>query len=349
MTPAKDRIVKEDIAHILSANLPWNAIDDKTVLISGASGFLAAYLVESLLAMRGVLGFGPRRVIGIVRNATNANMRFAHHAGRRDLEFIHAAVESDFTVQGTVDFILHAASQASPLRYLSDPVGVMRANIDGTCRLLDVAREKESRFLFFSSGEVYGEAPRVPTSEADYGFLEPVAVRSCYAESKRAGETMCTCWSHQYGIHATIVRPFHTYGPGVALDDGRVFADFVADILNDRDIMMKSDGMAQRAFCYIADATEGFFTVMLKGESGLAYNIGNEEAEISIRELARTLIELFPEKNLRVLTDPSRQSRNYSVSPIIRNAPAIARARALGWSPSTSIATGFRRMIASYM
>jgi len=347
-TPARAGIVAEDVAAILRADLPWRELDGAVVLVSGAYGFLAAYMVETLLAMREHLGFGPRRVVALVRSLAKGRARFGHHGARDDLQFVEANVEEAFTIDGEVDHIVHAASPASPRFYLTDPVGVLSANLAGTANLLALAREKGSRFLFFSSGEVYGEAPIVPTGEGDYGFLEPVAVRSCYAESKRAGETMCVCWTHQYGLHTSIVRPFHTYGPGVALDDGRVFADFVADIVAGRDIVMKSDGKAKRAFCYIADATEGFFTVLLKGESATPYNIGNEQAEISIKQLAETLVALFPEKGLKVVTDPSRQSDDYAVSPISRNAPSTARARRLGWLPRTSIETGFRRMILSY-
>jgi nucleoside-diphosphate-sugar epimerase len=159
---------------------------------------------------------------------------------------------------------------------------------------------------------------------------------------------MCICWSHQHDVRATIVRPFHTYGPTVALDDGRVFADFVSDVVAGRDIVMKSEGLAERAFCYVADAVAGFFTVLLKGENGQAYNIGNDRAVTSIRGLAEMLVGLFPERGLSVVTDPAAKSANYAASPVMQNTPNIDRARALGWSPETSLEVGFRRMVESY-
>ena len=141
----------------------------------------------------------------------------------------------------------------------------------------------------------------MPTRETEYGYLDPATVRACYGESKRMGETLCVAYHAQYGVPAKIVRPFHTYGPGMDLSDGRVFADFVADLVARRDLVMKSDGRAQRAFCYLADATVGFFTVLLRGEAGAAYNVGNPDAEVSILELARTLANLFPERGVRVV------------------------------------------------
>ena len=172
----------------------------------------------------------------------------------------------------------------------------MLPNVIGTANLLERARScGASSFLFFRSGEVYGalEAAAMPVPEDAYGKVDPTALRSCYAESKRMGEAMCAAWAGQHAVPARIVRPFHTYGPGMQLDDGRVCADFIADILAGRDISMKSDGSASRAFCYLADAVLGFFTVMLKGESGQAYNIGNEGAELSILELAERLLKAF--------------------------------------------------------
>ena len=347
-TPARRRVVAEDVVRILDADLPWGDLDGKVILISGANGFLATYLIEAMLGMRAALGVGPARMIGIVRTRANAEARFAHHAGRDDLLFIEASVEDNFAVDGPVDFIVHAASPASSRFYLTDPVGVMKANLDGTRNLLDLARCKNSRFLFVSSGEVYGQTERVPTGEADYGFLEPATVRSCYGESKRAGETMCVCWGHQYGLQVSIVRPFHTYGPGLALDDGRVFADFVADIVAGRDIVVRGDGLATRAFCYVTDAIAGFLTILLKGETATPYNIGNQDAEISMKDLAETLVGLFPAKGLKVAFDTSERTSAYAVSPIARNAPDITRARKLGWSPTTTIPEGFARMVKSY-
>jgi UDP-glucuronate decarboxylase len=183
-------------------------------------------------------------------------------------------------------------------------------------------------------------------TETDYGYLDPATVRACYAESKRLGETMCMAWHHQYGVPARIVRPFHTYGPGMALDDGRVFADFVADILAGRDILLKSDGSALRPFCYLADATAGFLTALLKGEPGRAYNVGNPDAEISIRDLAELLVGLFPKLELQVRHQPPAASPSaYLKSPVARSVPDTARMGLLGWQATTSLADGFRRTI----
>ena len=163
------------------------------------------------------------------------------------------------------------------------------------------------------------------------------------------GETMCVAWAQQYGLHASVVRPFHTYGPGMALDDGRVFADFVADVVACRDIVLKSDGLAQRPFCYIADATEGFLTVLLKGETAQAYNVANPSTDISMRDLAHTVAGLFPERGVGVRFDVSPASNAYIKSPILRLCPSIEKMARLGWKPQIGVAEGFRRTILSYL
>lgn len=252
---------------------------------------------------------------------------------------------------GPIDYIIHAASQASPKYFGVDPAGTVLANTRGTLNLLALGVEKEVKsFLFFSSGEVYGQVDplKIPIKENDFGYVDPTDIRSCYAEGKRAGETMCVAWHHQYGVPAKIVRPFHTYGPGMQLNDGRVFADFVRDILQGHDIIMKGEGRAVRPFCYLADATAGFFTVLLKGEDANAYNIGNNKAEISIADLADTLVRLFPERKLRVIRQNRTLDQGYLESPISRNCPDISKVSRLGWTPSTTVEEGFARTIRSY-
>jgi UDP-glucuronate decarboxylase len=345
--PTRERIIAEDVHAVLATALPWRDLEDAEILITGASGFLAGYLVDTLMAMRATLGFGPKAVIGLVRNLGRGEARFAQYAQRSELKLIEGDVK-DGVSHVAPQFIIHAASYASPRHYLTNPVGILEANLGGTAAMLSIAQQTKGKLMFFSSSEVYGQTDRNHIGEKDYGYLDPAVVRSCYAESKRAAETMCVSWAHQHGVQATIVRPFHTYGPTVALDDGRVFADFVSDVVAGRDIIMKSDGMAQRAFCYVADAIAGFFTVLLKGENGQAYNIGNDRGVISIRGLAEMLVGLFPERGLSVVADTAAKSSDYAASPVMHNAPNIDRIRALGWSPQTSLETGFRRMVESY-
>jgi len=289
------------------------------------------------------------RVVAVVRNYHRFSQKFKRHLERSDLICIEEDINNPLDLPHKVDYIIHAASQASPKYYAKDPVGTLSANILGTAHLLELARSHQVEgFLYFSSAEVYGDATCTPTAETDYGYLDPLAVRSCYAESKRMGENMCVSWHHQYGVPAKIVRPFHTYGPGMRLDDGRVYADFVGDVVNNRDIVLKGDGSARRSFCYIADATAGFWMALLSGENGQAYNIGNPDADISIRDLAGLISGLYPEKSISVVCEDRKKIEGYLPSLISVICPDITRARNLGWLPVTSLENGFRKTIESY-
>lgn len=350
--PESNSIIWEDLERIASVNLPWESLRDKTVLVTGGGGFLAAYLVKSLLAV-GRLNKLNIKVICVARSTRSVEARLAAYLEAPDLSVVQHDISqplpSDFP---RADIIIHSASQASPKYYGVDPVGTLLANSAGTMYLLQHAVSSQAdKFLFFSSGEVYGvpvDSNRL-VREQDYGYLDPMNVRSCYAESKRIGETMCAAWAQQHGLHTSVVRPFHTYGPGMALDDGRVFADFVADVVAKQDIVLKSDGFAKRPFCYIADATIGFLTVLLTGGKAEAYNVGNPEAEISIRDLATIVAGLFPERGIGTQFDVPVSSNAYLKSPISRSCPSIEKIKSLGWSPIVGVQDGFRRTIQSFL
>lgn len=344
-------VIEEDLLRINAEDLPWSNLSGKTVLIAGAAGFLPAYMVQSILCRNDRRLGPPTRVIAMVRNAAQIQSRFADFSGRPDLEMVVQDVcDGPPHVTCDVHVVIHAASQASPKFYGRDPVGTLAANVIGTQNLLKLAHDRASeRFLYFSSSEVYGElAPhQVPVREDQFGYLNPATVRACYGEGKRAGETLCVSWHHQYGVPAIIVRPFHTYGPGMAADDGRIYADIVADVVAGRNVVMKSDGSARRAFCYLADAVAGFFTALLRGKPGEAYNVGNDRAELSVLELTESVISLFPERGLRVvrIARSDAESPGYIGSVVSRVCPDITKIAELGWRPTTGIEEGFRRTI----
>lgn len=347
-----NEIVRQDLQAILSHPLPWERFAGKTVLVTGAGGFLSAYMVETLLRLNqeALSDREPVHVIALVRNEDAARHRFSDYRNDPRLEYLVQDVCEPIDLKREIHYIIHAASQASPKFFGSDPVGTLSANVIGTANLLRLATDNPlDSFLFFSSSEVYGQLDPtlIPNKELDYGYLDPTSVRSCYAESKRMGETICVAWHRQFGVPVKIVRPYHTYGPGMRLDDGRVFADFVRNVVERRDIVMRSDGNDTRAFCYISDATIGFFTVMLQGGIAEAYNVGNPDCEVSIALLADKMTRLFPELGLTVVREP-RPDHSYIQSPVYRSCPDIAKVSRLRWKPAIGIEDGFRRTVLSF-
>jgi nucleoside-diphosphate-sugar epimerase len=307
-------------------------------------------MIETLLYLEDIQMIKNVRILALARNEQKAKERFKQHLNRKSLHFIIQDVNIPIHVEEPIHFIIHAASQASPKYYGSDPTGTLKANVVGTLNLCELAKENPVKsFLYFSSGEVYGIVDENIKSvkETDYGYLDPMNVRSCYGESKRMGETICTSYHHQYNVPTKIVRPAHTYGPGMDLNDGRVFADFVRDIVQNKDIVLNSDGSATRAFCYLSDAVIAFFKILLQGKNGEAYNMANPSCEITIRELAEKLVTLFPEKKLKVIRKDNAP-KGYIASANIRNNMNIDKLKLLKWEPQTSIEEGFYRTILSY-
>jgi len=242
-----------------------------------------------------------------------------------------------------IDYIIHGASYASPHYFRTKPVAVLSPNVIGTHHLLELAKAKNIKgFLFFSSGAVYGKNFKEVVAENDYGYLDPLDMVSCYSESKRMAENMCKCWHDQFGIPVKMVRPAHIYGPTMDIvNDSRVFANFVRDIVKGENIVMKSDGSAKRSFCYIADATVAYFKVLLEGANGEAYNVGNDNAYLPIKKLAEIFVSTFPEKKLKVIVEKG-QSKG---SKMLMSSKKV---EGLGWKCSFSIAEGLKRTVESF-
>jgi dTDP-glucose 4,6-dehydratase/UDP-glucuronate decarboxylase len=260
---------------------------------------------------------------------------------------------------GDFQYIVHAASVASPTYYRKYPIQTMDANVNGLRNLLEYAvrQQADNRpvegFLFFSSSEIYGDptAENIPTPETYHGNVSCTGPRACYDESKRYGETLCVNFAQQHGIPVKSARPFNNYGPGLKITDRRVIPDFARDILEDRDIVMLSDGSPTRTFCYVADAIIGYYKILVKGRSGEAYNIGVEEPEISIAGMAEKVADiargLFGYKG-NVVKKTSADDK-YLVDNPNRRCPVIRKARTeLGYAPGISLDEGLKRSLLWY-
>jgi UDP-glucuronate decarboxylase len=342
-----NKIVKEDVLRVLSVDLPWEDLSGSRIVLTGATGFLGSNILRTLLMLhREGLASKPLEIICLARDIDRARHRLSNIFSNKYVHWLQCDLAANNIPDlGSPDYIIHAASQASPRFYLTDPVGTILPNAIGTMSLLK-ASHSVRRFLYISSAEVYGSwVANMPICENNFGPIDPVNLRSCYSESKRLGESICSAWHHQMGLHTIIVRLFHTYGPGIDSNDGRVFADFAYAIAHNKPIRITSDGSARRAFCYSSDAISGLFTALLKGEPAQAYNLGNPYAESSILELAQMLQRNFSTHTSTI--ELSSCSPSYLPSAVSAFVPNIERMRALGWHPTIGLLEGFSRFIFS--
>ena len=225
----------------------------------------------------------------------------------------------------------------------------MLPNILGTNEVLRLAKDSKSKgVLFFSSGSVYGEMTGIESvTEETLGILRYLELGNSYGESKRCGEALCNAYFHEYGVSAKCVRIHHTYGPNMDYqNDKRVFAEFVNNIVNCQNIVMKSDGSARRAFCYITDVINAIFAIIIDGENGEIYNVLNDQEYCTVKELAEQLVMLYPEKSIEVVTKQRDASEVYCGSCVKRLIPVSNdKLKNLGWKPYVTIKDGFKRTI----
>ena len=344
----QNAVISEDIERITAEDLDWQQLYGSTVLVTGASGMIPSYVVYTMLGLNDLKNAGIK-VLALVRNGEKARRIFGQVLERDDIELLVQDVTAPICIDGPVDYIFHGASAARPSEHKAAPVSTIRANVIGTFSLLDLAVEKKAKgFVLMSSSEVYGKAPEgvERITENDYGYVDTLNTRSCYSEGKRAAETICACYQAQYGIRCCIPRFAHIYGPGLSLTDGRVQADFAANVVRGENIVMKSDGSSQRAYTYVSDAVAGMFYVLLKGTEP-AYNVADSDNIISIRQLAEAFIASSPEKGLKLVIDiPENTAGMFNPAKFI--GLDDSRIKALGWTPKVDIAEGTRRMVASF-
>lgn len=341
------KIVREDTDEIIeycSLELLLDKLSNKTFLITGASGMVGSYFLYILKRLNDLYDANIR-IKALVRDVNKLDDVVKEDP---NIEIIVKDITKSLDIYGDIHYIVHAASPASPKIMGKYPVETNFANTIGTANTLLLAKDKKAEgYLFISSREIYGEPDENMeffTEDGPLGQVNPLVPRNGYAEGKKAAENMCSSFREEYGLNTKIVRLAHTYGPGMSIYDGRVQADFLNNILHDENIVLKSDGSSIRTYTYIADAIKGMLLVLLKS-SDIVYNIADEASQTSIRNLAETLVNIYPEKGLKLVFDIPEIKEKGSAS-FKRGILSTDKIRnELGWSPKYSIEEGFKRTV----
>jgi nucleoside-diphosphate-sugar epimerase len=355
-------VVADDLEYIVSSlEKELEAMSGTRVLLTGGAGFLGYYLTQALARSNEQAGGGAQIRLTVYDNYLRGVPNWlADVAKKPGIELAEHDVTKPLPADaGTFDYVIHAASIGSPTYYRQYPIETMDANVNGLRILLEHARSQQEGgrpvrgFLFLSSSEIYGDPPpeAIPTPETYRGNVSCTGPRACYDESKRFGETLSVTFAHRHALPVVVVRPFNNYGPGLRVGDRRVIPDFAQDILAGKDIVMLSDGSATRTFCYVADAVVGYYKALVRGRPGEAYNIGVEEPEVSVGELARRMADLARELlgySGRVVQERSHDPDYLRDNPS-RRRPDITKARReLQYDPVVSLDDGLRRSLIWY-
>jgi nucleoside-diphosphate-sugar epimerase len=352
----KNFIEREDADYILDVigeNLL--KLSGSTFLITGAAGFLGFNFLNCLVRWNEISVGSKVKIIACDNFFRGRPIWITRLEADGAIEVLEHDITKELPANlRCIDFIIHAASVASPIYYREFPIETMDANVIGLRRVLDYSVSSSLKgLLYFSTSEIYGDPPtdKIPTTEEYRGYVSCTGPRACYDESKRFGETLCVAFNKVHSVPVSVARPFNNYGPGLKLSDGRVIPDFCRDMLQGKDLVLLSDGSPTRTFCYVSDAIIGYMLILFKGRRGEAYNIGTETPELSMLALAQTIstqgklllgykgsVKFGESRDISYLTDNPK-----------RRCPDIGKAkRDLGYSPRMGLTEGISRSIKWY-
>ena len=338
---------KRDLDIITNSAVNWQMYRNKTVLVTGATGRLGRYIVDTLVDVDLKYNLNLR-ILGLARSKDKAEAVFGQELRFPNVKMLIQDVNAPIMYEGDIHYIFHTAGPAAPVDFKEHAVETLWSHVNGTHNVLECARLHGTKRVFYiSTVEIYGEWKEDRNiTESDMGPLRHLNYRACYPEAKRLCETMLTTYQQEYGVDFCGVRFSHTLGPGIVLDDGRAFAEFLNAVLNDRDIVLQSDGSAMRTYTYVADAVNAVFLIMDKGQSTF-YNVSSDENLISIRDLANLIAGLSPSGKTKVVF--GKEAGNMPYLPFKLAIMDTQKIRSMGWKPQVDLKHLFQWTLESFL
>lgn len=339
-------IIKEDGISIAGCQaVDWAVLKGKAIFVTGATGLIGMNLIRGIMAYNETENANIR-VTALVRSRSKGERLFSEYIDKQWVNLVEGDILMPIDIQGEIDYIIHGASVTASREFVEKPVETITTAIDGTRNVLEFARNKKVKgMVYMSSMEVYGTPVNdEPLTEEKMGYLNPLAVRSSYSESKQMVENLCVAYHSEYDVPVKIVRLTQTFGPGVAADDKRVFAEFANCAAMGRNIRLQTEGLTKRMYLYTADAATALLTVLTKGESGQAYNAANTNTYCSIREMADMVASHFGGGKSQVVIDIP-DIPNASFNPVMCIYLDTERLQNLGWQATVDLEEMYRRML----
>lgn len=344
-----NKCISVDDLQYIENSVDMSKLKGKTIMVTGATGLIGSWIIKSLLHF-GIDNEDAPVVLAVVRNMEKAKRVFGKFVENPQLHFIVSDICELKNPETRVDYIIHAASQTSSKAFVQKPVETIKTAIEGTMRVLNIAKENQvDGFLYLSSMEVYG-CPETDDkiNEQHFTNLDTTKVRTCYPESKRMCENLCVSYGCEYAVNTKIIRLTQTFGPGVEYDDGRIFAEFARCVMEEKNIILHTKGNTKRSYLYTADAVSAIFSVLLKGKNGEAYNAANESTYCSILEMANLVVKQCAKNKIKVIIDEQdNSSSSYGYAPTLKMNLDVNKLKSLGWSPNYNLQEMYGRMIES--
>lgn len=347
-----NKVLKEDLDYISESFKDYASFKGKTFLVTGATGLVGSVFTKALLALDAKYELGIR-IIVTVRDENRGKAVFADMANAADLiTYVVADMMDENLVDkikaaypDTIHYIMHAASITASKQMVDTPVDTMMIALRGTESMLKLAIRDGSRMVYLSSMEMYGTVDKDRVDETDLGYIDLSNVRNSYPESKRMCECLCNCYASQYGVYVCSARLAQTFGPGIPKTDNRVFVQFARSAMNREDIVMHTKGLAERNYCYIRDAVEALFILLLKGEKGEAYNVVNEACHTTVIDMAKMVCREFAEDQIKVVFDIPESLAVYGYPPDVKLFLSSKKLEELGWKPNIDLRESYNRLI----
>ena len=339
----QNNLYLEDIAATAQLDLPWEKLQNNSILISGSTGLLGSFLVDVLMT-KNEQGLNCK-VYALGRSEKKAKERFTRWNNNEQLLFIPYNVNKPFEAEniGRLGYVLHLASNTHPVQYATDPIGTIMTNIIGLQNMLEFAVKHQAiRFAFASSNEIYGEnRGDVELFDEHYcGYIDSNTLRAGYPESKRCGEALCQAYMSQKGLDVVIPRFTRSYGPTMQMSDTKALSQFIKKGIAGENIVLKSAGTQYYSYQYVADSISGLLTVLLKGNSGEAYNIADQESDSMLKDLAQIIAGYAGTQVVFEIPD-AVEAAGYSKATKARLDGR--KLQQLGWKPTYSIEEGLVR------
>ena len=340
----KNELYKKDLDSLASSDIDWDKIRNKSILITGATGLIGTFLIDLLMYRNRKYNDGIT-IYAVGRNKEKAFTRFKEYFDIPFFVFIQQDIQNSFELNAPVDYIIHGASNCHPVVFATEPINIILTSVLGSKSMLDFATAHNvKRTLFLSSGEIYGvNRGDVELFKENYcGYLDCNTLRSCYPEGKRAAETLCQAYVQEKNIDIVIARACHVYGPTMGDDDSKVITQFLRNALNKQNIVLKSKGDQLYSYCYVADICSALLVMLLNGKNGEAYNISDNDGNLSLLEIAHILSE-YTHKEVIFDTPSSVESAGYSKAT--KALLDSSKLRELGWKPMYALKDGIIRTV----